>query len=137
MSWANATASHTPLKGLEQAGGRALVTRVRVPEDRGQVATADELHREPEATVSVEPELVDGHDAGVVELARDLGLLEEALPQAGRALRIDRQGDDLHREVSPELLVDHLEHPPHATATDLPQDPVARGQGGPFGQALE
>ena len=42
-----------------------------------------ELHREVRTAVGLESQRVDGDDAGVLELAPDLGLLDEALEDLG------------------------------------------------------
>ena len=54
----------------------------------------------PSAT---EPELVDGHDAGVLELAADLRLLDEPLQDVGPGGVLLAQ--DLERDVAAEVRV--------------------------------
>ena len=81
------------LAHLEQHAERArlvpalLARRRRARRSCLQVAALDELHREVDAAVGVEAELVHRHDAGVVELAGDLRLLEEAREHARRRPR--------------------------------------------------
>ena len=100
------------------------LVRVDRAEHGLQVAALDEPHREEAAPTGVHAELVNGHDSGVVELAGDLGLLEEA-----RQLRVVRRRvstrrrtmarDDLHRQVPSQVAVPDFEYGAHATAPDL------------------
>jgi len=89
-----------------------------------------ELHREVDAARRVEPELVDRHDAGMVELARHLRLLDEARDLRDLGLREDH----LHREVPAQILVPDLEDRPHPAAGDLPLQLVAPEGGRPPGE---
>ncbi len=98
-----------------------------------EVSPLDEAHREVDARLCIEPELVDRHDARVIELARDLRLLEEARHapsvDVGRRrirLRAVVPEDDLHRQLATEILVPHAQDRAHAAARDLAAQPVAR-----------
>jgi hypothetical protein len=93
-----------------------------------EVVALDERHREVHETLVIEPHVMHGHDARMLELARDLRLLEKALDQtllrrlpilAGRRLH------HLHREPSPQLLVEDAIHHPHAAFRQLLLDAVA------------
>ena len=66
------------------------------------------------------PQLVDRHDAGVLELAGDLGLLDEPADQLGVVAVLLQQ--DLDGQVAAEVDVAALEHGPHAAAGDLAEE---------------
>ena len=75
-----------------------------------------------------------GHHAGVLELAGDLGLVEEAQQRAlvdGRAgpLAALAAEHDLHGQVAAEVVVVHAQDRAHAAARDLALDAVARALG--------
>src|SRR4029077_4126860 len=101
------------------------------------LAPAYEAHREVAAPLRVDAEVVHRHDAGVVELAGDLRLLEEA-PEA---LGVDRRRaravldpgraraapvHDLHGEVAAQVAVPHAQDRAHPAGRDLFLDLVAR-----------
>ena len=69
-------------------------------------------------------QLVDRHDAGVLELAADLRLLDEPADQLGRC-RGGRSQEDLDGQVAAEVGVAALEDGAHAAAGDLAVDAVA------------
>jgi hypothetical protein len=59
---------------------RPVLVRLRaLRQERGQRATVDQLHREVRPSVRRSAQLVDWDDAGVLELAADLSLFDEAL----------------------------------------------------------
>jgi hypothetical protein len=70
------------LEHLEEA--RQVVGRAAaLAQQGGEVAAADEFHGEVQAAAGVAADLVDGHDAGVLQLAADLRLFEEATADVG------------------------------------------------------
>ena len=82
-----------------------------------------QLHREVGPAVGEGAQLVDRHDPRVLELAADLGLLDEAADQLGLVAVCLEQ--DLDGQVAAEVGVAALEDRPHAAAGDLAQDLVA------------
>ncbi len=92
-------------------------------EQRGEGLALHELHREEGLAVLPEADLVDGHDARVLQLSADLRLLHEALHDLGVALVL--LADHLHRHVAAQVHVVALEHDSHAAASDLAQHAVA------------
>jgi hypothetical protein len=95
-------------------------------EDVREVLAAHEAHGEEEATSLVEPQLVHGNDAGMVELARDLRFLEEAVDRRriGGARRPDLP-HHLHGGLSPQVEIPRAEHLPHAPAAHGVANPVS------------
>jgi hypothetical protein len=86
---------------------------------------------------------VHGHDAGVIELARHLGLFQEPSERAlvDRRRRPLRERallpeDDLHREMAPQRLVPHAQDRALPAAADLALDRVARRGRRELGQLL-
>ena len=94
----------------------------------------DQLHREERPAVGEGAQLVDRHDARVLELAADLRLLDEAADHLGAAAEV--VAEDLDGDVAAEVGVAALEHLAHAAAGDLAVDAVAdrRVGGGPVGR---
>ena len=106
------------------------IALAQAPEDDAQVVPLHELHREVDAAVVVEPEIVHGDDAGVVQLAGDLRLLQEAPQRLGvdRLLgrgRIGAHQHDLHRQATAQVLVPDPHHGALAAAIHLVLDAVA------------
>ena len=83
----------------------------------------DQLHREEGPEVGEGAQLVDRHDAGVLELAADLGLLDEAADHVGVVAEVVAQ--HLEGDVAAEVGVAALEDGAHAAAGDLAVDAVA------------
>ena len=106
---------------LEEAGRRPLLARRLVGQERCEVAPAHQLHREVRPSTGVQPDVVHGDDARVVELAGHLGLGQEALD----ALGVRRIGERLHRDAAIELEVLGLVHRAHPAAADFFSDAVA------------
>jgi hypothetical protein len=104
---------------------------LREIEDLEQVAAAHEAHREVDAALLVDAELVQRDDARVVELAGDARLLEEAGERdriaAGRAVLVlrARRARDLHRQRAAEIGVLHAVDDAHPAAADLLLEHVA------------
>ncbi len=92
------------------------------PEERGQRAALDQLHREVRTPVRLKAYAVDRNDAGVLELGPDLRLLDEA----GDDLRIGREflAQHLQRDVAAQILVAPLVDDAHAAPRDLAHDAV-------------
>jgi len=100
-----------------------------------EVAALHELHREVDAAVAVQAQLVHRDDAGVVELAGHLRLFEEArelvrldLWRAAARGRLALAEDHLHREMAAQIAVPHAQDRAHAAARDLALELVARGR---------
>ena len=65
-------------------------------------------------------QLVDRYDAGMLQLAGDLGFLDEAANHLGFiAMRFEK---NLHRQVAPEVGVTALENGSHAAASNLTEE---------------
>ncbi len=111
--------------GLEdgEEAGPVVVGAVAGLEQLGQGVALDQLHREEGPAVGEGAELVDGDDAGVLELAADLRLLDEAADHVGVVAVVIAQ--DLQCHVAAEVRVAALEDGAHAAAGDLAVDPVA------------
>ena len=73
-------------RGRSSAGSGAL------GQQRGQGAALDQLHGEVGPAVGEGAQLVDRDDAGVLELAADLGLLDEPADQLGVVAVVARAG---------------------------------------------
>ncbi len=98
---------------------------IGVPPATPRGSALHQLHREIGPAVGEGAQLVDRHNAGMLELAADLGLLHEPAHQLGLVLVALEQ--DLHRQVAAQVGVASLEHGPHAAAGDLAEElvPVA------------
>src|SRR6185436_14280823 len=129
---------------LEQDAERARLVPALAPgahelEDRAEIASLDELHREEDAAIRVHAELVHRQDAGVVELRGDLRLLEEARGLA----RVRGGGPErelLQRQRPVQLRVLRTMDDAHAAAREhglLPEAAAARDRPGELCQALE
>ena len=80
----------------------------------------DQLHREVGTAVAEGAQLVNGHDAGMLQLAGDLGFLDEAANHVGLvAMRFEQ---NLHRQVATKVGIAALENGPHAAASDLAEE---------------
>ena len=113
-------AEHAPGAPARIAGRAAL-------EDLRERHALDQLHREVGAAVLVHADLVHGHDPGMVELARDARLVQEAreLTRLDRARGRRPTRDELHRQRSVELPVSHSQDRAHPAAADLGFDRIA------------
>ena len=89
----------------------------------GEGLAPDQLHGEERPAVGEGAQLVDRHDARVLELAADLRLLDEAADHLGAAAEVVAQ--DLDGNVAAQVGVAALEHLAHAAAGDLAVDAVA------------
>jgi hypothetical protein len=115
------------------------------PQHLAQRATRHPLHHEVDAAVVRRPDLVDGDDVGVLQLAGDLGLGDEA-SELGLLHGVGVQ-QQLDGDAAAQLGVARLEHPAHAAATELLAhleaakpaqlfDGVVGGEGQRVGQAV-
>ena len=110
-----------------QVVGRGRAGRVQL----GQRPPSHQLHAEEGPAVGKGAQFVDRHDAGVLELAADLGLLDEAAGHVGVAAEVVAK--DLDGDVAAEVVVVALEDGAHAAAADLAVDAVA-GRGAVLGR---
>jgi hypothetical protein len=99
------------------------VTASECGDDVLEALAIDAAHDERDLVVYA-AKLVDRDDAGVLELTRDLGLLQEtnAVEVAERRL-----SQDLHRHRPAEVQVPSSQDAPHGAARDLLLNLVARG----------
>ena len=68
---------------IDRNRGRSSAGAERAAEQLGQRLPLDQLHAEERPAVGEGAQLVDRHDARVLELAADLRLLDEAADQVG------------------------------------------------------
>ena len=105
---------------------RQVVRRVgALLQQRRQSTPFYQLHGEVGPAVVKCAQLIDGHDAGMLELAADLCLFDESAAKVGVILVLFKQ--DLDREVAPQVRVASLEDGTHAAVADLSHDLVAAG----------
>ncbi len=109
------------------------IAGVDLLDDPRERPAADELHREEEAGVVGEADLVDGHDPGVLELRGRLGLLDEPVGDLPVGAELAEEG--LHGDVAAQVAVEGAVDDPHAAAPDLLLDEVAPGRTPPGGRA--
>ena len=99
----------------------------------------DELHGEVGAFVGQGAQLVNGHDARVLELSGDLGLLEKAVDHFGAMAEV--VAEDLDGQVAAEVAVAAAEDDAHAAAADLVGELQPRGslgqRGRPGGRSID
>ncbi len=118
--WANATAwlMSTRMRSSRPEGELAacrLVAGGEPAQDLRQADAVDQLHGEEEVATPVGADVVHRDDAGVLELAGDLRLLDEALALE----RVALPEHHLHRHRAVEREVDDLDDRAHAAAADL------------------
>jgi hypothetical protein len=92
-------------------------------QQRGERAALYELHGEVRPTVGLHAHPIHGNDAGVLQLAADLGLLHEPLQHLGVLGVLLAQ--HLEGDVAREIAVPALQHDADAAARDLAEDLVA------------
>ncbi len=73
--------------------------------------------------VGQNPQLVDRHDARVLKLAADLGLLDKAVDEVGPVTMVIQE--DLECQSASEVGVPSLEDDAHAATGDLADKPVS------------
>ena len=106
-----------------QEPGPIVVGAVAGLEQLGQGVALDQLHGEEGPAVGEGAQLVDGDDAGVLELAADLRLLDE--PSDHVRIIAEVVAEDLQSHVASEVGVAALEDGAHAAAGDLAVDAIA------------
>ena len=116
---------HRLADGLEdgEKAGEVVRGRLALRQQRRQRPPLHQLHREIGPAVGERAQLVDRHDAGMLELAADLRFLHEPPHQLGLLLVALEQ--DLDRQVAAEVRVAALEHRPHPAPRDLAEKLVA------------
>ena len=92
----------------------------------------DQLHGEVGTLVGELAQFVDRHDARVLQLAADLGLLDETPPQLGVVLV--RRQQHLDGNVAAQVSIAALEDGAHAAAGDLAGQLITRRQRKRFGR---
>ena len=121
--------------GLEE-DGEASVQALGVAGGPGgdelvEALAGEQLHREEEAALGIAAELVDRCDVGVVELAGDLGLTDEAVDE--QVVAVGAVVQELGGDPSLQAAVEGDAHGPDAAGGDLGAEAQAvheRGQDG-------
>ena len=130
-AWAKATASQMRWKARRRSG------RERRPGVLVEPLAAHALHHVEDAAVGQQADVVDGHDAGVLQAGEDARLAERPL----RGLPGLRHVDDLEGHLAVELPVPRQIDGAHAAAADRLHDLVGRAgevrQVGDLAQMLE
>ena len=111
------------LEDREESHPILIGTSARL-QQRRQGAAPDQLHRDEQPAVGEAPQLVDRGDPGVLELAADLGLLDEPADHLGVVAVL--LPDHLDGEVPAEVEVAPLEDRPHPAPGQLADELVAR-----------
>src|SRR2546429_3710951 len=93
-----------------------------------ELDSLEKLHRHVGEVVFL-PEIVDGDDMGMRELARGLGFEEETLVEFLAPFRVVRKDDGLQRDDAVESRVLGLVDDPHRAAAQLAEDLVAADLG--------
>jgi hypothetical protein len=110
------------LKDLEEA--HPVLSRFLALGQKGsQGAALDQLHGEVRPVVREPAQIIDGDDAGVLELAADLCLLQEPLHQSSLAVVLFQE--DLDGQVATQISIKPFEDRAHAAASDLAEHLVA------------
>jgi hypothetical protein len=92
-------------------------------QQRCQRSPLDEFHREIRPAISERTQLVDRHDAGILELPADLCFFDKSPDQFRLVLVAFEQ--DLHGQVAAQVRVAPLEHGSHPATSDLTEELVA------------
>ena len=129
---------------VDDASGMAVVQSLRdldtdvhdlpeaqrlVPDQAQQVGSACDRHHEEERPL-VAPDVVDGHDGGMVHLGHHLGFALESLFELRGQVR---RGNELHGDLAVQERVAGAVHNAHSAAAELPEDLVAVGKLGRSG----
>ena len=99
------------------------------PKDLLQLPPTHQTHGEEHTPLIIDPQLVYRHDARMIELPRDLRLLQKARQRALVHLPPTRSAmaqQHLHGQPPPEIPIPDLQHRPHAPAPHLPPHSIAR-----------
>ena len=110
------------LEDRQEAGqsvGRALPRL----EQLGQRVSLHQLHGEKRPFVGKGAQLVNRHDAGVLELPADLCLFDKPADHVGVAAHVF--AENLEGDVATEVRIAPLQDLAHAAAGDLAVDPIA------------
>ncbi len=102
-----------------QPVGRALAAI----EQFGECVPLDQLHGEERPSVAEETQFIDRNDAGMLQLAADLRLLDEPADHIDVVAEVFAK--NFHRDVAAEVGVTSPEDLAHAPACDLAVDAVA------------
>ena len=94
-------------------------------QERGEGPPADQLHGEERPPGGVEAQLVDRQDPGVLQLAADLGLLDQ--PADHRRVGDVLGPEDLQGDLPPQVPVVALEHDADPAPGEFPGDLVSAG----------
>ncbi len=94
-----------------------------VAEKVGQGSAAHQLHAVAGASIGELSEVVDGHDAGVLQRAGQPGLAEEAL--FGPAVAVQLSLEDFEGQIALQRVVAAAVHLAHAAEADLLEQPMA------------
>ncbi len=104
--------------------------RVRpVGQEGGQRVPVDELHGEVRPPVGEPAQVVDRYDPRVLELAAQLGLLDEPLHDPRTVREVG--AEHLERQVAAEVAIPTSEDHAHPAAGQLPEELVALVRGPP------
>ena len=103
--------------------GQVVARVLPLAQEGGQGAALDQLHGKVGAAVAKGAQLVHRDDPGVLQLAADLGLLDEPADEVGLVAVLLQQ--HLDGQVAAEVGVAALEDGPHAAAGDLAEELVA------------
>jgi hypothetical protein len=96
-----------------------------IGQERGQSTSLHELHGKVRPPVGERTQLIDGDNAGVLQLTGDLRLLDEPSDQFWTiTVHVQKH---LDRQVAAEVGVAPLEHRSHAAASDLAEKLQPRG----------
>ena len=115
LAWAYAIACAT-CKAMPRRRGPIGGRVGAFGEDGGERLAFDQLHGE-ERPVAEPADVVDRHDAGMLQLAADLGLFDEPPGDVGAVGEFLEQ--HLDGQVAAEVDVATAQHGPHAAAGDL------------------
>ncbi len=99
--------------------------RVPVAKQVGECLSLHQLHGEVGAPIAKASQLVNRHDARVLQLATDLSLLHEPAHEVG--IFLVRFKQDLDGQVAPEVGIASLQYGAHAAPGDFPEKHHARG----------
>ena len=102
---------------MPRSRGRSSAGPAPLRQQISQGAALDQLHGEIRPVVGEGAQLVDRDHAGVLQLAGDLGLLDEPADQVGVLAMLLEQ--DLDGQVAAEVAVAPLDDDAHAAAGDL------------------
>jgi len=116
---------------VQHAGlGPTLLLLASQLENTPQRQALDQAHRVVQRPVLGDPQVVDRHDALVIELGGDLGFLEKAGHHLALVALVSGSAEELEGNRPPKLAVVGLDHAAHPASSDLAADLVAFAEGG-------